>query len=215
MDRKRYVPDNQVLHPGAGQTEYYQDANGAVFRVTRNDAHGNKFTTNYALDPATRYGYSGPGAPPPSPYGADPAQQYGYTVLGGQSPAPHRAPSMPGWGPAPGNFGGPDLGARLDSAVSNVTGRNAARSGEADGASVLAFIALVLLVAALPLGIACVVHRRARRSRRDVRQAVITIGLAEPAWALMLWAWLGGHALWPALVALLLPAGYAVFARLR
>lgn len=97
MDQERYIPGDKVLHPGTGRTEYYQDANGAVFRQIRHDAHGNNFTANYALDPAKRYGYSGPEAVPRTSYGTDPDAQYGYTVLGGHhQPRPRR--SAPNWG---------------------------------------------------------------------------------------------------------------------
>ena len=214
MDRRRYIPENQVLHPGAGRTEYYQDTNGAVFRETRHDAHGNNFTTHYALDPAIRYGYSGPGATPQSPYGTDPARLYGYTVLGGQSPSPRQVPAAPGWGPAPANPYGRDLGARANAAVSHTNYRNA-ESSDVDGALLLAVIALALLFAVLPLGIALLVHRRAKQCGRNARRAVITIGLAELAWALLLWHWMANQALWPAVVALLLPVGYAILARWR
>lgn len=211
MDRQRYIPGDQILHPGTGRTEYYQDTNGVTFRETRHDAHGNKFTTSYALDPATRYGYSGPGGPPQSPYGTDPAQQYGYTVLGVQLPRRRQVPAAPGWGPAAPTSYGRDLGARVSAATGTMY-RNAEPSG-ADGTVLVLFLALALLFAVLPLGIAFLVYKAARRRGRDARQTVITIGLAEPTWALLLWHWMAHQAWWPAMVALVLPTGYAALAR--
>ena len=90
-------------------------------------------------------------------------------------------PAAPGWDPAAPAPYGRDLGARA-SAATGTTYRNAEPSG-VDGAVLVFVLALALLLAVLPLGIAFLVHRTARRRGRDARQAVITIGLAEPACA--------------------------------
>lgn len=187
MDRERYIPGDPVLHPGTGRTERYQDANGAVFSETRHDAHGNKFSTHYSLDPATRYGY---------------------TVYGGQhQPRRPRRP-VPDWGPRPASpNAGRDLGARLDAATRQATGN--AQPTQADGAVMAMVLILMLLVASLPLGIAYLLWRKIR----TLTAPVIALGLTEPAWLLLMWAWLASGPIWPALVALLIPLGYALYAR--
>jgi len=211
MDRERYIPGDQVLHPGTGRTEHYQDANGAVFRQTRHDAHGNNFTTSYALDPAIRYGYSGPGGPQRSPYGPDPAAQYGYTVLGGVAPqAPHasRPQASPGWAPAPRSpYPARDLGARIGGATGN------ARPAGSDGAALIVFLAIAVVAAGWPLGIAYLMRKHAKARGRDSARAAIAIGLTEVSWLLLLWHWLAHGPLWPSLAALVLPVGYTGWVR--
>ena len=188
MDRQRYISGDQVLHPGTGRTDYYQDVNGAVFRQVTHDAHGNNFTTNYALDPATRYGY---------------------TVLGGQSHHHRHSAPVPYMGPMPAGPYISDSGTNYDTA----TYWDSERSGGGDGAAIVAVLILVFFVAVLPLWGARAMHRAALRRGRDVRYAAITIALAEPAWLLFLWHWIWHQAWWPAAVALALPISYAAIKR--
>lgn len=186
MDRERYIPGDQVLHPGTGRTERYQDANGAVFSETRHDTHGNKFSTHYSLDSATRYGY---------------------TVYGGQAPRRprHHAPT---WGSGPNRqYNGSNVADRISAATSQAAGSY--RPAEADGAVMAVVLILMLLLASLPLGIAYLMRRRTG----TMTTAAITIALAEPAWLLLLWSWLVNGAFWPAPVALLIPLGYALYVR--
>lgn len=90
-----------------------------------------------------------------------------------------------------------------------------AQSGGDDGAGLLFVFLLALLVPGLPLGAACLIRRRAKASGRDTTKMAIAVGLAEPAWLLLMWSWLTHGALWPAAVALLLPVGYAGYVRRR
>ncbi len=209
-DRKRYTPGDPILHPGTGRTDYYQDANGAVFKDTRHDAHGNKFTTVYDLDPAVRTGYGGPGG-----LQTDPAQRFGYTVYGGGTPSPRqgqvRAPA-PAWGQGPVNSGGSDQVARINAAASGYS-----RQSEAgvDPFLVMVALGLMLLAAVLPVGIAYLVHRTGARRGRDVKHVTITLALFEPAWALFLWHLFAHQMWWPSALALLIPAGYAAYLRWR
>lgn len=186
MDRKRYTPGDQVLHPGTGRTERYQDANGAVFSETRHDAHGNKFSTHYSLDSATRYGY---------------------TIYGGQAPRRHRRHAQT-WNPRPNpQYNGSNVADRISAATSQMTGNY--RSTESDGAAMGLVLILMLLLVSLPLGIAYLMRRRTG----TMTTTAIVIALAEPAWLLLLWSWLANGVLWPAVVAFLIPAGYALYVR--
>lgn len=190
MDRQRYIPGDQVLHPGTGRTDYYQDVNGAVFRQVTHDAHGNNFTTNYALDPATRYGYTVPGGHPRHQRHSAPASYMGPTPAG-----PYIS----------------DSGANYNNTAAYWD--NEQSGGGGDGAAIVAVLILVFFVAVWPLWIARTMHRAALRRGRDVRYAAITIALVEPAWLLFLWHLIWGHAWWPAAVALAVPIGYAAIKR--
>ena len=211
-DRELYIPGDPVLAPGTGRTVYYQDTNGAVFQEVRNDAHGNKFTTVHSLDPAVRTGYAGQGG-----LETDPAERFGYTVYGGRTPhpGPRQAPSAaPEWGPTPAGSEGTDIAARTGGAINDYRPQSTG-NGNAEAFPIMVGLVVMLALAALPVGVAYLVHRSAGRRGRDLKQTAIMLALFEPAWVLLLWSWLGNLAWWPSLLALLIPAGYAAYLRSR
>lgn len=195
MDRERYTPGDGLLHPETGLTEWFQDANGAVFKETRHDAHGNRFTHNYALDPAERYGYS-------------------YAGNGSHRHHRHAAPipaAASGTYSSPTNFTNSDT----VTSASTVTGDFYSPSLsdadiEAAGQGLLWIALLVVAFIALPVCVAIQVYRVGARSGRVAESAIVALVLAEPAWLLLLWSWWGHLAWWSVAIALILPAGYVV-----
>ncbi|MGA5823339.1 hypothetical protein ACPC54_36430 [Kitasatospora sp. NPDC094028] len=171
MDRERYVPDpDQLLHPGQGSTEYYNDANGAVHSRKTHDGHGNTYTHNEQLGPQERYGYQYYPGPPPT---AAPGSRASTDQVAG--PAPHPAPAEPlASGPAPSRVG---PAGRSDQGT----------DGDGEGAAVA--LALLSVGIALPAVVGYVLRRRAlaRRANTDPGWAFIAL---EPAWLAWLWIWL-------------------------
>ncbi|MFJ9916842.1 hypothetical protein [Actinacidiphila glaucinigra] len=214
MDQERYVPEpNQVLHPGRGARERFNDQNDAVYETTHYDPSGHAFTQNHQLGPAERYGYKYVGGSVP------------------QAPPAHTQP----WGQAAGAAAAPVGGAEAyhaiaDNYVQGGTSRSTGRyleedgddegdyghdGGDVNGAAVI-FYTLLILVALLtgPLIFGVMMLRG-----KDVDLGSRVLGtsclLMEVPLLAVWWAWLfhGGRPAWfvAAGTAAAIVVGYGLF----
>lgn len=189
MDHERYIPDpNQILHPGQGTTEYYNDANGAVYSRKTHDGHGNTYTHNEQLGPQERYGYTYyTGSPHTTGAGPHaPTDQWA-------TAEPLNPPFEPvASGPAYSQFGAAD---RSD------------HDGSGEGAAIA--VALLAAAIALPAVVGYFLRRRAldRHANADLGWMFIAL---EPAWIAWLWHWLSADngataSVWPATLLTIVP----------
>lgn len=172
LDQERYVAEpNQVLHPGRGRTERYNDANGAAYETTHWDAHGNAFTQNHQLGPAERYGYNYAGAGTPSGHHA-PAQSWAQPTAGVAAAA-----------------GAAGAVGAVHNMASEFVHRDQDDSGEGDGAGAVIVLVVAVAVALGPLILGVWMFRRARARGTTTAHATLVL-LMEGAWLATLWAWL-------------------------
>lgn len=179
MDKERYVAEpNQVLHPGQGRVERYNDANGAVYETTHLDGSGHAFTVNHQLGPAERYGYNYVGADAP------------------QARRTHSQPwAQPAAGAAAAAVGAVGAAEVYHDVASDFVRRN--QSDEDDGAAILIALVIAAVVALGPVYVGVRMLRRAKERGTTTTHAKFVF-LMEGAWLATLWGWLfnGGAAAW-------------------